>query len=67
MREVAWTSLSVAPERISDGAFARVLSAESPQAARLAVLGLDYFCRASRIPREFNLTLTNQLLDAQMK
>lgn len=45
--------------------FIRVLSSESPQAARLAVLGTDYLCRATRLPPEFSTTIATRILEAQ--
>lgn len=68
LREVAWSALGTGTGK-SDGVtqFARVLAGASPQGARFAVLVLDYLCRAARLPREFNDTITARLLAAQLK
>jgi hypothetical protein len=61
LREVGWSCLSPG----ESGSFLRTLCSESPQAARLAVLGIDYLCRASKFPPEFMSDLTQKLMDAQ--
>ncbi|HYR08306.1 MAG TPA: hypothetical protein VEQ60_11075, partial [Longimicrobium sp.] len=61
VREAAWSFL--ADDRSPD--FLRTLATESPQAARLAVLGVDYLCRASKLPPEFLSRITSILLEAQ--
>jgi hypothetical protein len=67
-RELGWASLGagVGPtDGVSD--FAKSLAVRSPQGARFAVLGLDYLCRATKLPREFGEILSNRLLLAQAK
>lgn len=68
MRELAWAALGSGTGG-SDGVtqFARTLAAASPQGARFAVLGLDYLCRAARLPREFSERITSRLLAAQSR
>jgi hypothetical protein len=67
-REIAWACLGTGTSG-TDGAseFAKTLSTQSPQGARFAVLALDYLCRASRLPPEFDEVLANRLLVAQSK
>lgn len=62
VREVAWSLLS----EDKSSSFVRTLTMESPQGARLAVLGIEYLCRASKLPPEFMSQLTHALLEAQI-
>jgi hypothetical protein len=61
VREVAWSFLSPSPNL----AFAEALAAASPQAARLAILGVEYVCRAAKLPPEFQATFSQLLLRIQ--
>jgi hypothetical protein len=61
MREIAWSLLSAKP----DFSFAATLIAESPRAAKYALLGTEYLCRAARLPPEFSADLSNQILKLQ--
>lgn len=63
LRELSFGILAGETTGVSN--FARQLASESAQGARAAVLGVDYFCRATGLPREFNEKLTARLLDAQ--
>jgi len=61
VRELAWSYLS--GEDNLD--FAKILAAESPQAAKLSLLGAEYLCRAAKLPSEFGTNLSKVLLDIQ--
>ncbi|HEY0016384.1 MAG TPA: hypothetical protein VGC13_08700 [Longimicrobium sp.] len=61
VREAAWSIL----DHNDSPKFLRTLAAESPQGVRLAVLGIDYLCRASKLPPEFMSRLANLLMEAQ--
>ena len=60
-REVAYSYLIGS----QDLTYARSLAKASRQGARFAVLGLDYVCKACRLPKEFADILSSMLLDAQ--
>lgn len=61
IRELAWSYLNGSPNLD----FAKVLAAESPQAAKLSILGIEYVCRAAKLPPEFSSNLSKVLLDIQ--
>ncbi|MBK7550593.1 MAG: hypothetical protein IPI61_02420 [Syntrophaceae bacterium] len=49
----------------SDYEYARQLCSKSPQAARFAVLVVDYLCRAGKLPPEFQKIIEGTLLSIQ--
>jgi hypothetical protein len=61
VRELAWSYLS-GGDNLD---FAKVLAAESPQAAKLSLLGAEYLCRATKLPPEFGANISRVLLDIQ--
>jgi hypothetical protein len=61
LREVAWAQLSSAP----DYRFASTLATESPRGAKYALLGTEYFCRATKLPPEFGAQIVGHLLTVQ--
>lgn len=61
LREIAWSYLCGSSER----GFAAYLASMYPQAARFAVLGLGYVCKAIQLPPEFNEVLTAELMGIQ--
>ena len=58
LREVAFSRLSQANEL----KFAEVLARESPHSARLAIVGIEYFCKAAQLPPEFDERFINILM-----
>jgi len=58
----AWTFLAGS----SDRDFAKELSSRFPQAARFAVLGVDYICKATQLPPEFKKIFSDELMRIQM-
>lgn len=61
LREIAWTMLA----NNSDLSFATTLANESPQAAKLALLGIEYLCKAAKLPPEFTDIYVDLLMIAQ--
>jgi len=61
LRELAWAHLSGSP----DYGFAGILSTESPRAAKYALLGAEYLCRAAKLPPEFGTQIGDRLLAIQ--
>jgi hypothetical protein len=61
LREIAWEYLTKSTER----EFGQYLATLSPQGARFSVLGLDYICKASKLPPEFSQILGDELLSIQ--
>jgi hypothetical protein len=61
LKEKGWIYL--AAEKGSDG-FLKTLVAESPQGAKLAILGAEYLYRTAKLPPEFASRLTSDLLKA---
>lgn len=61
IREIAWSILA----ETGDREFAKQLSSRFPQGARFAVLGLDYVCKAAKLPPEFRTILTTELMAIQ--
>jgi hypothetical protein len=61
LREMAWTYLSDEGRFV----FAETLAAESPFAAKYALMAVEYLCRASKLPRDFSDILSSQLLALQ--
>lgn len=62
IREIAWAYMA----GIADSDFSKELASLFPQAARFAVLGVDYICKATRLPPEFQKILNDRLLAIQM-
>ena len=61
MREIAWSYL----KEPADFVFAKTLANESLLAAKYALLGTEYLCRACKLPPEFASILCNQILALQ--
>jgi len=61
LREVAWSFLG--SERNYD--FARLLARQSPQAAKFALLAMEYMSKVTNIPPEFRQIYTEVLMDIQ--
>jgi len=62
IREIAWSYIA----GITNRDFVKEVASLFPQAARFAVLGIDYVCRATKIPPEFQEILVNELMKIQM-
>lgn len=61
LREVAWTILS----NSQNFNFAQQLASESPQAAKLALLGVEYLCNAAQLPPDFADLFSSILISIQ--
>jgi hypothetical protein len=61
LRELAWSFLVEKPSL----AFAKILSGENRQAAKMALLGAEYISYAGKLPPEFGAIATKTLLDLQ--
>lgn len=61
LRELAFSMLSDSPP----SAFATTLAGESPQGAKLALMGGEYLCNAGKLPPEFRSHITNTLMAIQ--
>lgn len=61
LREMAWSYLA----ETADLQFLRTLALESPQGAKLSLLGAEYVCKAARLPPEFASKLSSLLLGIQ--
>lgn len=60
LREVAWSFIGN-----KQSSFSRLLASKSPQAAKLAIIGTEYLCRAAGLPPEFNEIVGAELLAIQ--
>jgi len=59
LRELAFSRLAQGND------FAEVLARESPHAARLAMAGIEYLCKAAQLPPEFGENYINMLMQVQ--
>jgi hypothetical protein len=59
LREIGWDHLSDK----SNLNFAKTLTKQFPQAARLAIIGANYLCKATKLPNEFSEIITNDVLN----
>lgn len=61
LREIAFSKLTL----VNELKFAETLAKESPHAARLAISGIDYLCKAAQLPPEFDERFVNILMEIQ--
>ena len=62
IREIGWCILANSLQR----EFAKKLATNYPQGARLAIMGIEYFTKAAKLPPEFSQILTSELLSVQI-